>query len=207
MPNTCFQGGERFFLGVFVSPGYGPGFKPQHGIDICIFLLKQVVSCYVSRVTQCLQLSQMSLMQWSPNPGPKTNWYRVGLWCRNSDFRLTQAYYRIFMYRYLLFLILSCAYAIFRYEIIIHSFLFCVDFLLFYTLFKHFFDHIKSPWLNLIHSLAGFRSRRFLGGVGFLTTLGVEVGSFCPTPDVQLDHIFYITLLNWEFLLNCYNFF
>ena len=36
------------------------------------------------------------------------------------------------------------------------------------------------------------RSRRFLGGVGFLTTLGVGVGVgfFCPkpTPDVQLDH-------------------
>jgi len=34
------------------------------------------------------------------------------------------------------------------------------------------------------------RSRRFLGGVGvgFLTTLGVEVGFYCPTPDVQLDH-------------------
>ena len=26
-----------------------------------------------------------------------------------------------------------------------------------------------------------------MGGVGFLTTLGVEVGFFCPTPDVQLD--------------------
>jgi len=32
------------------------------------------------------------------------------------------------------------------------------------------------------------RSRRVLGGVGFLTTLGVGVGIFCPTPDVQLDH-------------------
>jgi len=34
------------------------------------------------------------------------------------------------------------------------------------------------------------RSRRFLGGVGFLTTLGVGagVGFFCPTPDVRLDH-------------------
>jgi len=28
---------------------------------------------------------------------------------------------------------------------------------------------------------------------------------FCPTPEVQLDH-FYITLLNWGFLLNRYNF-
>ena len=41
-------------------------------------------------------------------------------------------------------------------------------------------------------SVAGLwnRSRRFLGGVGvgFLTTLGVGVGYFCPTPTVQLDH-------------------
>jgi len=54
------------------------------------------------------------------------------------------------------------------------------------------------------------RSWRFLGGdeVGFLTTLGVGVGFFCPTstPDVQLDH-FYITLLSWEFLLKWCNFF
>jgi len=34
-------------------------------------------------------------------------------------------------------------------------------------------------------------SRRFLGGVGFLTTLGV--GSFCLTPDVQLDHFLHHT--------------
>jgi len=29
-----------------------------------------------------------------------------------------------------------------------------------------------------------------LGGdvVGFLTTLGVGIGFFCPTPDVQMDH-------------------
>ena len=54
------------------------------------------------------------------------------------------------------------------------------------------------------------RSRRFLGGVGvgFLTTLGVRVGFFCPTPtpDVLLDH-YLITLLNWEFLLKWYSFF
>jgi len=31
-------------------------------------------------------------------------------------------------------------------------------------------------------------SRRFLGGVGFLTTLGVGGGFFYPTPDVQLDN-------------------
>jgi len=52
------------------------------------------------------------------------------------------------------------------------------------------------------------RSRRFLGGVGvrFLTTLGVEVGFF-----VRLRMpswlIFYITLLNREFLLKWYDFF
>jgi len=40
-----------------------------------------------------------------------------------------------------------------------------------------------------------------LGGVGvgigvrFLTTLGVRVGCFSPTPDVSLDHS-YITLLS-----------
>jgi len=38
------------------------------------------------------------------------------------------------------------------------------------------------------------RSRRFLGGVGFLTTLGAGVGFFCPTPDVQLDHFLNHTL-------------
>jgi len=39
------------------------------------------------------------------------------------------------------------------------------------------------------------RSRRFLGGfgVGFLTTLGVGVGFFCPTPDVQLDNFLHHT--------------
>jgi len=28
-----------------------------------------------------------------------------------------------------------------------------------------------------------------LGGVGFLTTLGVGVGFFCPTPEVLFDHV------------------
>jgi len=52
------------------------------------------------------------------------------------------------------------------------------------------------------------RSPRFLGGVGvgFLTTLGVGVGFF-----VRLRMsdwiIFYMTLLNWQFLLQWYNFF
>ena len=54
-------------------------------------------------------------------------------------------------------------------------------------------------------SKPGLRSRRFLGGVGFLNTLGV--GFSCPTPDVQLDHFFYITLLKWVFLWKWYNFF
>jgi len=31
-------------------------------------------------------------------------------------------------------------------------------------------------------------------GVGFLTTLGVGFGYFCPTPDVQLDHFLHHTL-------------
>jgi len=33
----------------------------------------------------------------------------------------------------------------------------------------------------------------FLGEVGFLTTLGVGVGFFCPISDVQLDHFLYHT--------------
>ena len=37
------------------------------------------------------------------------------------------------------------------------------------------------------------RSRRFLGGVRFLTTLGVGDGCFCPTPDAQLDHFLHHT--------------
>jgi len=39
------------------------------------------------------------------------------------------------------------------------------------------------------------KRRRFLGGVGvgFLTTLGVGVGFFCPTPDVQLGHFLHYT--------------
>ena len=32
-----------------------------------------------------------------------------------------------------------------------------------------------------------------MGGVGFLTTLEVGVGIFCPTPDVQLDHFLHHT--------------
>jgi len=32
-----------------------------------------------------------------------------------------------------------------------------------------------------------------LGGVGFLTTMGVGVGFFCPTPEVQLDHFLHHT--------------
>jgi len=50
--------------------------------------------------------------------------------------------------------------------------------------------------LRLLTKKAGLRSQRFLGGVGvrFLTTLGVRVGFFCLTPDVQLDHFFNHTL-------------
>ena len=52
------------------------------------------------------------------------------------------------------------------------------------------------------------RRQRFLGGIGaaFLTTLGIGVGFFCPTPTpgVQLHIIFHITLLSWEFLLKWY---
>jgi len=54
------------------------------------------------------------------------------------------------------------------------------------------------------------RSWRFLGGVGFLTTLGVVVGvGFFVRLRLQKSNwiIFYITLLCWEFLLKWYNFF
>jgi len=46
-------------------------------------------------------------------------------------------------------------------------------------------EEIRSGYTGL----RSVRSRRILGGVGvgFLATLGVEVGIFCPTPDVQLD--------------------
>ena len=37
------------------------------------------------------------------------------------------------------------------------------------------------------------RSRMVLGEVGFLATLGVGVGFFCPTPDVHLDHFLHHT--------------
>ena len=33
-----------------------------------------------------------------------------------------------------------------------------------------------------------------MGGIGFLSTLGVGVGFFCPTPQVQLDHFSHHTL-------------
>ena len=52
------------------------------------------------------------------------------------------------------------------------------------------------------------RRRRFLGGVRFLTTLGVGVGLFV-RPRLWMSNciIFYIALLNWKFLLEWYNFF
>jgi len=39
------------------------------------------------------------------------------------------------------------------------------------------------------------RSQWFSGGVGFLTTPDVDVGVrfFCPTPEVQLDHLLHHT--------------
>ena len=47
----------------------------------------------------------------------------------------------------------------------------------------------------------GLWSRRFLGGVGFLTTLWVGVGFFYRLRMYNWI-VFYITLLNWEFLLH-----
>jgi len=50
----------------------------------------------------------------------------------------------------------------------------------------------------------------FLGGVGvgFLTTLGIGVGFFLRLRlRMSSWMIFYITLLNWDFLLKCYKFF
>jgi len=65
---------------------------------------------------------------------------------------------------------------------------------------------VRVPGLRSRSRSRAVRSRRFLVGVGveFLTTLGVGVGFFCPTPDVQVGH-FSITLLNWEFLSKWYN--
>jgi len=39
----------------------------------------------------------------------------------------------------------------------------------------------------------GLRSRKFLGGFGFLTTLGVGVGFCSPTVEVQLNHFLHHT--------------
>jgi len=65
---------------------------------------------------------------------------------------------------------------------------------------------------RVAESVSGVESsRRFLGGVGvtFLITPVLGVGFFCltSTPEVQLDHFIYITLLSWEALLKWYNFF
>ena len=49
-------------------------------------------------------------------------------------------------------------------------------------------------------------NRSFLGGVGFLTTLGVGVGFFCPTLIAQLDPFSHQTP-KLGILLKCYNFF
>jgi len=55
---------------------------------------------------------------------------------------------------------------------------------------------VKVRLLNRIYTAfltLWLRSRRFLGGVGFITALGV--GFFCPTPttEVQLDHFLHHT--------------
>jgi len=50
---------------------------------------------------------------------------------------------------------------------------------------------VKNALKKLVQSQTGLWSRRFLGGVGFLTTLGV--GLFCPTLHVQLDHFLHQT--------------
>jgi len=48
---------------------------------------------------------------------------------------------------------------------------------------------------QMFSSYPGLRSWRVLGPVvaGHLTTLGVGVGFFCSTPEVQLDHFLYHT--------------
>ena len=54
---------------------------------------------------------------------------------------------------------------------------------------------LKSTWVNWEQGcgVEVIRSRRFSGGVGFLTTLGAGVGFFCPTSDVHLDHFLHHT--------------
>ena len=59
----------------------------------------------------------------------------------------------------------------------------------------------------LPRSIAGLRSqcRRFSGGVGLLTTVGVDVeGGFFVRLRKSIRSYFYITLLSWEFLLKWY---
>ena len=61
---------------------------------------------------------------------------------------------------------------------------------------------VPHPCFNQSCGAGVGRSQRFLAGVGvgFLTTLGVGVGFFVR---LRMSNwiIFYITLLNWEFLL------
>jgi len=63
------------------------------------------------------------------------------------------------------------------------------------TISKSGWRTVKQIILRTNCFQSGFRSRRFLGGVGveFLTVLGVGVGFFCPTPDVQLGHFLHHT--------------
>ena len=64
-------------------------------------------------------------------------------------------------------------------------------------LLRVFRDYNQGCEVGAGAGLGVVRSRRFLGGVGvgFLATLGVGVGHFCPTPtsDVQLDHLLHHT--------------
>ena len=54
-----------------------------------------------------------------------------------------------------------------------------------------------GPWARppSIRRWSESQASEVLGGVGFLTTLGVGVGFFCrtPTPEVQLDHFLHHT--------------
>jgi len=60
--------------------------------------------------------------------------------------------------------------------------------------FTPFWRKLFSIGLSCRQGCEVVTSRRFLGGVGFLTTLGVGVGFFCPTPDVQLEHFLHRVL-------------
>jgi len=46
---------------------------------------------------------------------------------------------------------------------------------------------------NLLFATTAIRRNKQGCGVGFLTTLGMGVDSFCPTPDVQLEDFLHHT--------------